>query len=244
MKLEQLRQKSEIWFAVILIMIYVIGSSIAELISKSIGIEKSITFVFHLLLSYILFIFIKRNKLSEYYGLCKIQLPAKKFLYYIPLVFLASVNLWFGFRVNMPAIDTLCYVGSMLFVGVLEELIFRGFLFNAMRKDNNLKAAIILCSLLFGIGHIVNILNGSGANIIATICQIFYATAIGFLFVVIFYKGKSIIPCIIVHSVVNSLGAFSNEELATQYQIPVSIIMFVIAFAYAIFIMKNNRSDE
>ena len=34
--------------------------------------------------------------------------------------------------------------------------------------------------------------------------------AVGFLFVTLFYRGGSLIPCIITHSAINSLGTFSN----------------------------------
>ena len=49
---------------------------------------------------------------------------------------------------------------SMLFVGVLEEVIFRGLLFLAMAKDS-MKAAVIVSSVTFGMGHIVNLLSGA-----------------------------------------------------------------------------------
>ena len=85
---------------------------------------------------------------------------------------------------------------SMACVGVIEEVIFRGFLFKAMCKDN-IKLAVFISSITFGMGHIVNLLNGK--DLIATLLQICYASAIGFLFTIIFYKGKSLLPCIITH---------------------------------------------
>ena len=65
----------------------------------------------------------------------------------------------------------------MINVGFIEEIIFRGFLFKMMEKDN-IKTAIIVSSLTFGIGHIVNLLNG--ADFISTVIQIFYAISICF----------------------------------------------------------------
>ena len=49
----------------------------------------------------------------------------------------------------------------MLCVGFAEEVIFRGFLFRAMEKDN-VKTAIIGSSVTFGLGHVLNLVNGSG----------------------------------------------------------------------------------
>jgi membrane protease YdiL (CAAX protease family) len=80
---------------------------------------------------------------------------------------------------------------TMMLVGFLEELIFRGFLFTALRKDS-LKVAVIVSSVTFGMGHIVNLLNGAPLG--ETLLQIVYATAAGFLFTAIFLRGGSLWP--------------------------------------------------
>lgn len=232
-------KKNESWFAVLFIVIYVVGSSVADNLSKSFGIEKSITSLFQLVLSTIIFLFIQKNKLFEYYGLCKSNLSAKKVLYYFPLVIIGSVNLWFGVKMNLSPIETLFFILSMVLVGFLEEIIFRGFLFKALCKDN-VKTAIIVSSLTFGIGHIVNLFNGSGAELIPNLCQIGYAIPIGFLFVTLFYRGKSLWPCIITHSVLNSLSVFSNKAMAETYRIPVAIILIVVSLGYMLFLIKRT----
>ena len=134
-------------------------------------------------------------------------------------------------------------MGSMLFVGFLEELIFRGLLFNAMRKDN-VETAIIVTSILFGIGHIVNLFNGRGMELVANICQVVYAAAIGFLFVTIFYKGGSLWPCIITHSIVNAMSTFANDTVAARYQIPIAMVMVVIAMAYALILWRTIPATQ
>ena len=91
----------------------------------------------------------------------------------------------------------------MINVGFIEEVIFRGFLFKMMAKEN-VKRAMIVSALTFGIGHIVNILNG--AEFVSIIMQVCYAVCLGYLFVVIFYKSKFLIPCIVIHGVINSLA--------------------------------------
>ncbi len=91
----------------------------------------------------------------------------------------------------------------MINVGFIEEVIFSGFLFKMMAKEN-VKRAMIVSALTFGIGHIVNLLNG--AEFVSTIMQVCYAVCLGYLFVVIFYKSKFLIPCIVIHGVINSLA--------------------------------------
>ncbi len=79
---------------------------------------------------------------------------------------------------------------------------------------NNVKAAIIVSSITFGLGHIVNLLNGK--PFFETMVQIIVAVSVGFTLVVLFYKGKSLVPCIVFHGVNNALSAIekSNEEIA------------------------------
>lgn len=233
-----LYKKNETWFAIFFIVIYVIGISLSDNLSKILGLEKSITLLFNIILFIIIFLFIKKNNLFEYYGLCPSKLPLKNVLYYFPLIILASVNLWFGIKMNFSPLVTLLYILSMFFVGFLEEIIFRGFLFKGMCKDN-IKTAIIVSSLTFGIGHIVNLFNSSGANLISNLCQISYATAVGFLLVILFYRGKTLWPCIIMHSTLNALSVFANKSMVETYNIPVSIALILISLGYSIFLIKK-----
>ena len=132
----------------------------------------------------------------------------------------------------------------MLCVGFLEEMIFRGFLFNALVRDG-VKSAIIISSVSFGIGHIVNLVNGSGAELLPTMLQVVYAIAIGFAFVMIYYKTKSLLPCILTHSILNSLSVFSNEEIVTpQKQIISSILIALIAAGYALYIASAVKEKN
>lgn len=237
--MQKLYQKSEITFAIFWIVIYVVGTSIADAVSETIGISKIVTVVFHILLCVLLLIWTGKHKLYEKYGLCKSQIQASKFLFYIPLMILATCNLWLGFALNLPMVETIIYVCIMVCVGFLEELIFRGFLFKAMSKSN-IKSAIIISSITFGIGHIVNLINGSGMTTTANICQVCYAIAIGYMLVIIFYRGKSLLPCIIMHSVFNSLSIFAKEEnWNNTNQIIVSVILCVIAITYTLILLKT-----
>lgn len=232
-------KKNGLLFAIFWIVIYVIGLSIADNVSISIGIEKSITVLACLVMTTVIYTWIKKNDLLEVYGLCKCEIEAKKLLYYMPLIIMASVNLWYGVAFDLSVMETAFYIFSMLMVGFLEEIIFRGFLFVEMCKDN-VKTAIIVSSITFGIGHIVNLVNGSGADLFSNILQVIYAIAGGFLFTILFYKTKSLWACIITHSVLNALSVFANESAMTQIREIVSAgILTVISVTYAIYILRR-----
>ena len=123
---------------------------------------------------------------------------------------------------------------TMLEVGFIEEILFRGFLFKTIEKDDQ-KTAIIITSLTFGIGHIVNLLNG--ADFIPTLIQIIYSVSVGYLFVKILIKTKSLWPCIITHSLLNALSIFSNQTTTIFYIS--SILMLMISISYSFYLNKK-----
>ena len=209
--MEALYRKSEIWFAVAWIIAYCVLASIGDNLSVGIGVQKIVTLPILLGLSAALFLFIRKNQLQNKYGLCKSEIPASKMLFYTPLLALLTVNLWNGCSMNISVSETVLYMLSMLCVGFLEEIIFRGLLFCAMAK-NGVKSAIAVSSITFGIGHIINLINGSGAELLPNLLQVIYAIAAGFLFVMIFYQTKSLLPCIITHGVFNALSVFPTKQ--------------------------------
>lgn len=241
--MNKLYEKSEVGFSILWIVIYVVGTSLADGLSGAIGIEKSLTFIFHIVLSAVVLIWIKKQGFFEKYGLCKTDVKSSKFLYYIPLVIISTCNLWLGVKMNLSLPETLLYMVSMLCVGFLEEIIFRGFLFKAMAK-NDIKSAIIVSSITFGIGHIINLVNGSGAELLSNLCQVVYAMAAGFLFVIIFYRGKTLLPCIITHSIVNCLSAFANEDITPTVEIIVALILTVLEVSYLLILLKTLPKEN
>ena len=242
--LKKLYEKSEIWFAVAWIIAYVVLASTGDNISADLGIDKIVTLPILIVLSAILYFFVRKNGLKEKYGLCKPYLPAAKMLYYIPLLVLLTANLWYGFAMNQSPLETALYILSMFCVGFLEEMIFRGLLFKAMEK-NGVRSAIIVSSVTFGIGHIVNLINGSGAELLPNLLQVVYAIAIGFAFVMIYCKTKSLMPCILTHSVFNGLSAFANEATMTpQREILSGILLAVIAGGYALYLALAVKEDK
>ena len=211
MMLEKLYKKSEVWFAVIFIVAYVVGDSFLIQASESAGIEMVYTIPYNLVLLGIMFGFMGKNRLFGYYGIDKVKCKANKLMYYVPLAVIATVNIWFGVCFKMDMFATAVYFAAMIITGIVEEMLFRGLLFKAMSKSNE-RSAIIVTSITFGIGHIVNLVNGNSADYVETICQIFYAVAIGFLLAAVLYVGESLLPCIITHSTSVGFPYFNSIE--------------------------------
>ena len=237
--MKKIYENSELAFAILWIVIYCTLQTLANPLNQIIGIECSANAIFNIVLTLILFFWIKKNGLSKQYGLCKTSVPASRFLYYIPLLILASHNLWNGIAVNFPFLDALCYICYMLCVGFVEEVLFRGFLFKAIAKDN-VKTAIVISSVTFGLGHLLNLLNGSGIELIANLCQVVGAIAAGFLFVTIFCRSGSLLPCIITHSAIDAVSVFANEAgLTGRRRVIFSASRIVIVVIYTLILTKT-----
>lgn len=237
--MEKLYKKNELGFALMWIGIYCVLQSLANPLNELIGIRYAASALFCAVQAIAIFGFIKRNGLMERFRLCRSPLPARRFLYYIPLVILASRNFWNGAAMNFAPAELVCHTLCMLCVGFVEEVIFRGFLFEAMAKDN-VKAAIIVSSVTFGLGHLLNLINGSGSELMENLFQVTGAIAIGFMFVIIYYRGGSLLPCIITHAAINISSAFANEVgLTVEKHLYFQLVLFVITLGYAFILTKT-----
>ena len=141
--MKKLYEKNELTFALVWIVIYCVLQSLANPLNEMIGIEYSASAAFCILQAVVLFAFIRKNNLLKRYGLCKPLVPACRFLYYVPLVVLASGNLWNGVAFNYTPVETVCRIICMLCVGFLEEVIFRGLLFESIAKDTETGKSIL-----------------------------------------------------------------------------------------------------
>ncbi len=217
-------EKYEPLFCISLIIAYVVINAFCV---QNFGYTSSVSFVVNTVFSLALTGIILALKRTSYYGLTKVK-SSKKYLYFIPLIVISTVNLWNGFNINSSKTEILFHILTMINIGFIEEVIFRGFLFKMMEKQG-LKSAVHISAITFGIGHIVNLFNG--ADLIPTLMQICYAIAIGYLFVIIFYKSKSLVPCIISHCVMNSLSVFNIDNSLSLYVIPVFLIILPLLYA-------------
>ncbi len=230
--MNKLFEKHETLFCILLIIIYVTVNSFCV---QTFGDISYIGLVVNTVMSVCLIVIIVALKRTSYYGLSKVE-NSKKFLYFIPLALILTVNLWNGINIRNSKTEILLYILTMINIGFIEEIIFRGFLFKMMAKSN-VNSAIVVSALTFGIGHAINLLNG--AEFIPTVLQICYAVSIGYLFVIIFHKSKSLIPCIITHSLMNALSIFNIENDLSLYA--ASAFLIIVPLVYAFYINRQFK---
>ena len=228
-KLKDLYQKHELLFAIFWIVLYTVGMGNL----RTLGDDSPVLMTGLIVISALMFLFVRLTGTTEYYGLTGWAKNSRAMLWFLPLWFIASFNLWNGFGPDYPMPGLLFAAVSMAFVGFAEELVFRGFLFKAILKSGSVKKAVIISSVTFGLGHILNLLNGQ--DFVETLVQVVFAVAVGFVFTMVFYKGGSLWPCILAHSLIDVTSVFSSGEAPVLEWI-LHIAVFILAVGYCLYL--------
>jgi len=254
---KKLYEKNELTFSLVWIGLYVVVMNIAlqfcggfdDLANKTAS-QVLVPVICICVLAVVSTVWILRNGLSEKYGLCRFKGNRTQFLYFIPLIIMSCVNLINGLGLTAPLAVAVLMMVNLAVAGYVEEIIFRGFLFRAMEKDN-LRSAIIVSAITFGAGHIVNLANT--ADTLGVLLQVCYAIVIGFLYTIVVYKGGSLWPCIASHMFVNGSSTFALEQgpfsqlvgvvfgqVSTDLvQVCSSVFIMVISGGYALWLWKK-----
>lgn len=233
-KMRKLYEKNELLFAILWIILYCV---VTIPIRGKLGDESAAMLAALAVIAAGIFVFVKRNHLEEKYGLCRFKGKAADYWFFIPMAVLMTGNLWGGFGIAYSGIGQVFAVVSMLLVGFIEEMIFRGFLFRILLKKDPAPVAITISAVTFGIGHIVNLFAGQAT--METVIQVFFAIAWGFIFSFVFYKSGSLCICIPIHGMVNALSNFAapDRSLASAYLYMGATI--IVAIIYCIYLSKK-----
>ena len=71
------------------------------------------------------------------------------------------------------------------------------------------------------------------------------AIAIGFLFVILYYRGGSLFPCIITHSAINITSVFANVVgLTIEKRIIFQLVLFAITITYSFILTKTLPKNQ
>lgn len=227
--MKKLYDKNELWFALLWIFVY---CAVSISIRGSLGNESIEMLAGLLVIAIGIFIFVKKYHLEEKYGLVKWKGKAGDYLFFIPMFILMTGNLWGGVVVAYNGMAQVFVVISMLLIGFIEEMLFRGFLFRVLLVKDPAPVAITISAVTFGIGHIVNLLAGQANP--ETVIQVVFAVAWGFILTMVFYKSGSLWVCIIVHGMVDTFSRFAAHENNMDFVYVGATI--VIAVIYCIYL--------
>ncbi len=121
---------------------------------------------------------------------------------------LLDTNLYGEFNIIETIIQT------VILGPIIEEYLFRGMIYNGLKKNFNDKKSMIITSIVFAITHI---------NII----QMIYAFLLNIILVKVYEKYKNINSCIIIHSISNLTTTFITIFLVKNNLI-LNILIFLI----------------
>lgn len=232
-------EKQEVWFAVAWIILY---CALTIPIRGRCGDESPAMLLALAAIGAGILAFVKAFHLEETYGLVKWRGSARDYGYFLPMLVLMTGNLWGGFGMDYGGTAQVFATLSMLLVGFVEEILFRGFLFRALLKEDPAPVAITISAVTFGIGHIVNLLAGQAS--LETVVQVFFAIAWGFLFTMVFYKSGSLLPCIVVHGLVDVFAKFTNPDSSTLCGYVYVTATIVLSLLYCLYLRRKPTALE
>ena len=127
----------------------------------------------------------------------------------------------------------------------MEDLYMRGLLQNIIEKsfgkrENASLYAILIASVLFGIGHVFGTL---GQPVVTIICKTIWATGLGVYFGAVYVKSRNLWIPIILHTIIDLCGmpvCFSSASGYPDIALVVSLVSFVFIGVYGICILKKK----
>ncbi|HUW89301.1 MAG TPA: CPBP family intramembrane glutamic endopeptidase, partial [Candidatus Nanopelagicaceae bacterium] len=139
----------------------------------------------------------------------------------------------------------------MIRPGLWEEVAFRGVVIPLLSKKYKKIFTILISGIIFGLAHAFNVIGVllSGGPHILTLFQVIYTTLIGFSMGYMYLKTKSLLPSIIYHYLIDTVGLiFLNVYIENIVLVGVFLIVFVgvipsilnIAFTKLVFWKDKN----
>ena len=127
---------------------------------------------------------------------------------------------------------------SIITIGIVapfaEEFLFRGIIYNTLKKKISIKWTIIIQAVLFGVFH-GNLIQGS------------YATLLGIVFGYVTYKTKSLWPAVIIHMVNNLIATMfmyvPSDWLSGILVYVAFLIIGIILITISIKLIKNKNEE-
>lgn len=241
--MKKLYDHKPVLFAVIWIVIYVVGFGSAGIQFETAWLNYAVQSGVGLVILGILLLFARKHDLFAEWGFTGVKTSVKRMLFYIPMFLACTENLWLGFgrREETPLATALGILAIGVIGPVLEELILRSILFQAIARKNT-RQAFWFAALSFGMGHLVNLIYGR--DVAATLVQVVYACCVGFCFTAVLYTGKSLLPPVLGHILFNTLSFFGKQDadaLPGYMMIAVMCLLFVGFGVYTLYIHRESH---
>jgi len=205
---------------------------------------------------------IGRYKLSPFWGVCAILMPAL-----VVAAFLFVPGHWENPDMDQSQILK-ALTGAVLFtglaVGFVEEAVFRGVIMKALEMRWNKWTAVIVPSVTFGVLHVI----GTGMDFVSFLQLLVAGSVVGILFSLVTYESGNIWSSAFMHSVWNMcmssgilhIGNDMSEKSIYNYVLDtnsflisggdfgveascISIAAYLVFIMLAIILLKRKRAQ-
>lgn len=166
---------------------------------------------------------------------------ANKIGWYIPLVVIEILPVaLYGFDSSLTGVQLVILACFTISVGFNEEIYFRGFILKFLEQKGS-KKAIIGSSVIFGVLHLINALNGK--NTFYLILQMSFAFLVGLVLAEIVTITKSLWVPIIWHASHDFISGVTGDALDVKALILLGI-QVAILIVYAVYMWKISTAKE
>ena len=182
------------------------------------------------------------------------------FLTGLPLIITYSLLL-FGSLTDLPgknlipASEIVCVVLEWILIGVAEESLFRGVVYElcadifGSTSRKGVCLTFVASSLIFGLCHLTNLL-APGISGFSVVFQVASAMALGLLLAAIkFRAGGSIWPVVFIHALIDGSSFISSGMLWGGTQVssinnlnPATLILIPVFIGIAVFLMRKGKT--
>lgn len=148
---------------------------------------------------------------------------------------------------NKPTIWRVVVEGIVYYIGVgiMEELYLRGLLQNIIKKwfgerKNATLYAILITSVLFGLGHVFGAL---GQPILTVMAKVVWATALGVYLGAVYVASKNLCVPIILHFIINLCGipfCFSTSNQYPTIALITCLVSYVLLAIYGVYTIRKK----
>ncbi|MGT4652402.1 CPBP family intramembrane glutamic endopeptidase [Bacillus cereus] len=162
-------------------------------------------------------------------------------MWIFPILIIEAIPFIAGFNKDLTVSSFLALCFFMVCVGLFEEGIFRGILFQYL-KQINLSTAIWSSAVLFGLGHAANLL--SGKSITLTVAQILFAFLFGFVAAEIVALTNSLQWVILWHAVHNIVDQMTSGHTPLAMQMLLLSIQCVVLLVLAVVLWRYLKREK
>lgn len=148
---------------------------------------------------------------------------------------------------RQPSIAKVLVEGVIYYIGVaiIEELYVRGLLLNLIEKicvksKNSTLIAVVLSSIIFGVGHIFGVLNQS---LLVIVSKVVWTIGMGIFFGMVYKKTNNLWLPIIIHFLINVCAlpyCFSSISGYADLTLYIVVPAYVILGIYSLMELKKE----